>query len=98
MQHNDALWRLVAGLEGRTVTTVRGRPFLVHSVSTDSVRVLVGPHHRQRSLDRSMLEEADTLPRTGGMLNPQSVRSAGLTEYDPAYVAGIINKVRATAA
>jgi hypothetical protein len=83
-------WASVSALEGQVVPTITGTLFEIERVTATEVVARVGAVRRRRHLDRVVLEQADALPRHHGRLSPRDVRSAGIAEYDPAYVAAIV--------
>jgi hypothetical protein len=87
----DDHWGRVRGLEGRTLKTVRGDSFRVLSVDHGGLRVAVGAHGNSNRIGRDAIEAALALPRQSGNLQPSAVRRAGINEFQPAYVAGIVN-------
>ncbi len=82
-------------LEGSTLETITGAHFTVDSVSEDGT-VTVMPHStkKYRRIPVKELEAAYHLQLQGKDLRPSTVRNAGASEANPAYVTAIIRAVQ----
>jgi hypothetical protein len=93
---NNELWRRINQLEpGTTLRTVTGQPFIFDRVAADIVHIRVGPNRRPRRLPRAMLEAANELGLRGDALIPSKIRAEGISEFDPAFVVGVLKAVGA---
>jgi hypothetical protein len=86
------LWEQIRALEGRTLPTVSGREaFDVIGVDDDHVRVVPRSSGKPRSpIPRWRFERAEALGLATADVTPSRLRHAGVSEFDPAYVAAII--------
>lgn len=84
------LWERVARLRGRTLYTVRGHPFEVHSVAPTALSIIVGSSGLARNIRRIEIELAYATRLSGGHLTPARVRLSGASEFNSAYVAAIV--------
>jgi hypothetical protein len=83
--------RRVRGLESEVLQTVRGVPFKVLSVDHAGATLAVGSQRNTTRVGFDAIEAALALPHARGRLRPSQVRAAGINEWQPAYVAGIVN-------
>jgi len=87
----ETLWERVRALKGRTLPTVSGQEFHVEDVDERYVRVVPRSSGTPRSpIPRWRFERAEALglARTG--VTPSEIRKAGVSEFDPAYIAAIL--------
>src|SRR4051812_37044166 len=86
-----SLWGRVRALEGFTLPTVSGRAeFDVASVGDDYVRVVPHSSGKPRPIKREDFERAEALGLATADITPIQLRRAGISEFNPAYVAAII--------
>ena len=86
------LWERVRALEGQTLPTVTGREaFEIVEVGDDRVRVVPRSSGKPRSpIERWRFEHAEALGLATADVTPAQLRQAGVSEFNPAYVAAII--------
>ena len=87
------IWTRVRSLEGRTLLTSTGKPFLVVEVGSDYLRIAPESTGKGRPIKRSEIEGAAELKDP----TPTEVRAAGISEYNPAYVAAIVRALSSSA-
>lgn len=87
----ESLWDRVRALEGFTLPTVTGRAaFDVASVDDNYVRVVPRSSGKPRPIKREQFERAEALGLATTDVTPIQLRRAGISEFNPAYVAAII--------
>jgi hypothetical protein len=85
------LWERIQALEGFTLRTVSGRAeFDIALVSNDYVRVVPHSSRKSRPIKREDFERAEALGLATIDVTPIQLRQAGISEFNPAYVAAII--------
>ena len=85
------LWELVRALEGWTLPTVSGRAaFDITLVDDGYVRVVPHSSGKPRAIEREEFEQAAALGLATATVTPIQLRRAGVSEFNPAYVAAII--------
>ena len=85
------LWERVRALEGRTLPTVSGREaFDIAAVTDGHVRVVPRSSATPRTITRREFEHAEALGLATADVTPIQLREAGVSEFNPAYVAAII--------
>jgi hypothetical protein len=88
------LWERIRALEGQTQTTVSGRAvFDIVAVNDGCVRVVPRSTGKARCIDRREFEEAEGRGYASAVVAPSDLRQAGISEFNPAYVAAIIRAV-----
>ena len=86
-----SFWEQVRALEGRTLSTVSGRgAFDITTVDDGCVRVVPQSSGKPRPISRQEFEQAETLGLATADVTPVQFRRAGISEFNPAYVAAII--------
>lgn len=86
----DELWARVRALEGRMLVTTAGKAFRIVAVGTDYVRIAPESSGKERPVHRSEIEGAVAMARAGREVSPVRLREAGVSEFNPAYVAAIV--------
>ena len=87
----SSLLERVGALEGRTLPTVSGRgAFDIASVVDDYVRVVPHSSGKPRPIKREDFERAEAIGLATTDVTPIQLRRAGISEFNPAYVAAII--------
>ena len=89
----DEMWARIESLRGRTLYTARKRPFEVVSVSRKAVTVVPESSGIPRAIRGDEFERAYSLRRETGPLTAAAVRGAGASEWNPVYVAAIVNAI-----
>jgi hypothetical protein len=85
------LWERIRALEGRTLPTVSGRAeFDIASVDDGYVRVVPHSSGKARPIKREDFERAEALDLATTDVTPIQLRRAGISEFNPTYVAAII--------
>jgi len=84
------LWDRVKGLHGQVLQTVQGARFTVEGVTDSDVLIYIWSTKKKRHIRRTEIEAAFRLMTPSTRLRPSEIRSAGISERSPAYVAGII--------
>lgn len=85
------LWELVQALEGWTLPTVSGRAaFDITAVDDGYVWVVPRSSGKPRAIKREEFERAEALGLATADVTPIELRRAGISEFNPAYVAAII--------
>lgn len=86
------LWERVRALEGQTLSTVSGRAAsAITEVTDDHVRVVPRSSGKPRTpIERWRFEGAEALGLATADVTLMQVRRAGLSEFNPTYVAAII--------
>jgi hypothetical protein len=86
-----SLWEQVRALEGWTLPTVNGRAlFDISAVDDGFVRVVPHSSGKPRAIKREEFERAEMLGLATAGVTPIQLRRAGISEFNPAYVAAII--------
>ena len=86
-----SLWERIRALDGFTLPTVSGRAaFDITSVDDNSVRVVPRSSGKPRPIRREDFERAEALGLVRADVTPIQLRRAGISEFNPAYVAAII--------
>src|SRR5687767_11139686 len=86
-----SLWERVRAFEGWTLPTVSGRAtFDITLVDDDYVRVVPKSSGKPRAIKREEFERAEALGLATADVKPIQLRRAGISEFNPAYVAAII--------
>jgi hypothetical protein len=87
-------WRQVERLAGSTIPTTSGRArFEVRRVDDRSVTVAPTSSGVERTIERHKVEAAYQLHLAGEEVSPSRLRAAGITEWHPAYIAGIVKAI-----
>ena len=91
----DELWSRVKELEGRTLQTL-SRRLPVHITRVEHDQVLVTPESTgtTRAIRREEIEKAYELRLSTEELTPSRLRAEGASEFNPAYVAAILNALK----
>jgi hypothetical protein len=87
----EKFWAWAAGLPGQTLCTVTGQPFSVITVSRP-VGISVTPESSgiPRTIPAQDFESALALGLRGRALSPRRISEAGASEYNPSYVAVLL--------
>ena len=86
-----SLWERVQALEGWTLPTVSGRAlFDISAVDDGYLRVMPHSSEKPRAIKREEFERAEALGLATADVTPMQLRRAGISEFNPAYVAAII--------
>jgi hypothetical protein len=86
-----SLWERVRALKGWRLPTVSGRAaFDITAVDDDSVHVVPHSSGKPRIIKREEFERAEALGLATVDVTPIELRRAGISEFNPAYVAAII--------
>jgi hypothetical protein len=86
-----SLWERVRALEGRTLQTVSGRAtFDITAVGDDYIQVVPRSSGKRRTIQRWRFERAKELGLDKVDVTPIQLRTAEVSEFNPAYVAAII--------
>lgn len=86
-----SLWERIQTLEGFTLQTVSGRAeFDIASVDDSYVRVVARSSGKPRPIKREEFERAEMFGLATVDITPIQLRRAGISEFNPAYVAAII--------
>jgi hypothetical protein len=86
-----SLWEQVRALEGGTLPTVSGRAaFDITAVEDDYVLIVPESSGKPRTIKREEFERAEALGLATADVTPIQIRRAGISEFNPAYVAAII--------
>ncbi len=87
-----SLWERVRALEGRTLPTVSKREafFEVAEVGDGYVRVVPRSSGKPRRMERREFEQAEALGLATTDVAPIQLREAGVSEFNPAYVAAML--------
>ena len=86
-----SLWERVRALEGFTLPTVSGRAaFDITAVEDGSVRVVPHSSGKPRTIEREEFEQAEAVGLATTHVTPIQLRRAGISDFNPAYVAAII--------
>ena len=84
-------WEQVRAFQGRTLSTVTRRAeFDITAVDNGFIRVVPHSSGKSRSIERSRFEQAEPLGLATADVTPVQLRRAGISEFNPAYVAAII--------
>jgi hypothetical protein len=86
-------WEAVRALNGKSLTTVRGRTFDILTVADESVVISVLSTGKTRSISRAEFERAHDAGLFIAGVRPQQLRDANASEANPAYVAAIIREI-----
>jgi hypothetical protein len=86
------IWERVQRLNTRTVHTVKGIPFEITAVNENSVKIKVRSGN-EYYISRREFESAEELGMVTSRVEPGQLRKAGVSEGNPAYVAGIIRAI-----
>jgi hypothetical protein len=87
----SSLWERIRELEGWTLSTVSGRAESdIASVDDGYVRVVPRSSEKPLPIKREEFERAETLGLATTEVTPIQLRRAGVSEFNPAYVAAII--------
>lgn len=90
------LWNEVQTLGGQTLWTVRGNGFDIASVSDDLVRIILHSSGRVCFIPKGAFDQAEAQGLDTSEVSPSLLRKAGVSEFQPAYIAAIIRAVRTT--
>ena len=85
-------WIDIQALEGQTVSTVTGVPLGVERVEERAVIVRL-QNGEARRIPREEVEAAAQLGLQGNDLRPTTVRAAGASDFNPAYVVALLRAV-----
>jgi hypothetical protein len=86
-----SLWERIQALERFTLPTVSGRAaFDITSVDDGHVRITPYSSGQPRPIKRQEFEQAEALGLATADVTPIELRRAGVSEFNPAYVAAII--------
>ena len=86
-------WTKIVALQGQTVRTVRGRRFTIDLVTNSSVIVTPASTGYSRTIERFRLENGHARKRSGTLLRPSDVQKEGISRFNSAYVAAIVNAI-----
>jgi hypothetical protein len=86
-----SLWEQVQSLKGWTLPTVSGRAsFDITFVGDGYIRVVPQSSGKPRPISQQEFERAEALGLATADVTPIQLRQAGVSEFNPAYVAAII--------
>lgn len=88
---ND-IWDDVKSLEGLEIKTSRQARFRILLVTDTTCTIHIESSDKTRPIHRSEIEAVSTMQT--GRLRPIDVRNSGASEYSPAYVAAVLNRIR----
>lgn len=87
-------WERIRALEGQTLPTVSGRTaFDIAAVDDDEMRIVPRSSGKPRAIKRRVFERAEARGLSTVDVTPSQLREAGISEFNPAYVAAIIRAV-----
>jgi hypothetical protein len=85
------LWEQIRVLEGQTLPTVSGRTeFDITAVDDGFIRVVPQSSGKSRIIQREEFERAEAIRLATANVTPIQLRRAGISEFNPVYVAAII--------
>lgn len=89
------LWDGVRALQGQTLTTLRGKPFTVLTVTDTLVTIIPKSTGKLRPVRRQEIEAAAHITGGPAALTATAVREAGASEMNPVYVVAILKALPA---
>ena len=84
-------WFRVRSLQGQELRTYRGLAFTVDAVTDTWIRVIPSSTGFPRTIERERIERAYARKRTGERLKPSTIQAEGISAFNSAYVAAIVN-------
>jgi hypothetical protein len=88
------VWERIQALEGQTLYTVgRRKAFNVSEVGENHVTVVPASTGKARRIPRQELARAEAHQLISAAVRPGKLRTAGVSEANPAYVAAIIRAI-----